>query len=149
MRVYVKSRSLCEFVAAGKQSVGQLMELVRPSSSATPEQEKAIARHIGDLDNESFETREKALHELEKLGDMALPALRKAQAEPPSLETGRRIERLLSHIDRASRQELRAIEVLERIARPEASDVLEALAKGAPDAQVTREAKTALARLHH
>jgi len=142
------SHSLCEFVAAGRQSAAYLKGRLSPSSSATAEQEKVLTQSIADLDSEAFKTREKAMRELEKLGDVALPALRKAQTEPTSLEARRRIERLLSRIDKALRQELRAVEVLERIATPEARTILKALAKGAPDAQLTRVAKTALARLH-
>jgi hypothetical protein len=143
---YVSS-SLCELVPAGRQSVAFLKEHLRPSSPATAEQEKAIAHAIADLDSETFETREKAMSELEKFADMALPALRRAQKEPTSPEGGRRVKRLLSRIDGAARQDLRAVEVLERIATPEARGILEALAQGAPEARLTREAKAALIRL--
>jgi hypothetical protein len=39
------------------------------------------------------------------------------------------------------------LEVLEHIGTPEAREVLKALAKDAPDARLTREAKAALERL--
>ena len=42
---------------------------------------------------------------------------------------------------------LRGLEVLEHIATPEAKQVLQKLAAGAPDARLTREAKAALQRL--
>ena len=42
---------------------------------------------------------------------------------------------------------LRAIEVLERIGTPEAKELLGRLAKGAPGARLTAEAKGSLARL--
>jgi hypothetical protein len=42
---------------------------------------------------------------------------------------------------------LRAIEVLEHLATPEARQVLQKLAEGAPNVRLTREAKAALARL--
>jgi RNA polymerase sigma factor (sigma-70 family) len=141
------SRSLCELVPAGKQSVGFLKERLRPSWPATADQEKAIAQRIADLGSETFETRENAMREVEKLADMALPALRRAQKEPSSLEARRRVDRLLSRIEEAARQDLRAVEVLEHIGTPEARGVLEALAKGAPEARLTREAKAALDRL--
>jgi RNA polymerase sigma factor (sigma-70 family) len=142
------SYSLCEFVAAGKQSAAYLKGRLSPSSSATAEQEKVLAQSIADLDSEAFRTREKAMRELENLGDVALPALLKAQTEPTSLEARRRIERLLSRIDKASRQELRAVEVLERIGTPEAKQLLQKLAAGAPGARLTCEAKAALERLN-
>jgi hypothetical protein len=42
---------------------------------------------------------------------------------------------------------LRAIEVLEQVGSPEAREVLQNLADGAPEARLTREAKAAIARL--
>jgi hypothetical protein len=44
-------------------------------------------------------------------------------------------------------QRLRAVQVLERIGSPEARQILEALAKGAPGARETREAQASLSRL--
>ena len=44
-------------------------------------------------------------------------------------------------------QQLRAIQVLEYMATPEARQLLVSLAKGAPEARLTREAKAALQRL--
>ncbi len=41
-------------------------------------------------------------------------------------------------------QALRAVEVLERVGTPEARQILEDLARGAPEARLTREAKAAL-----
>ena len=45
------------------------------------------------------------------------------------------------------RRQLRAVELLERIATPAARDVLSELAKGAAEAPLTREAAAALERL--
>ena len=42
---------------------------------------------------------------------------------------------------------LRAVEALEQMGASAAREVLEALARGAPEAQITREAKATLARL--
>ena len=42
---------------------------------------------------------------------------------------------------------LRALEVLERIGTPEARQILLSLAKGAPEAALTQEAKASLERL--
>jgi truncated hemoglobin YjbI len=68
-----------------------------------------------------------------------------------SLEKRRRIEQLLAapRIVQAPEQirALRALEVLERIGNAEARRVLGAIAKGAPDARLTREARTSLERL--
>ena len=93
-----------------------------------------------DLDAESFGVREKAEQELEKLGDSAEPELRRTLAGRPSAEVCRRIERLLERSRTPTGKELqglRAIEVLEYIATPEAQVVLKELSKGAPEARLT------------
>ncbi len=76
----------------------------------------------------------------------------KALASNPPLEVKRRIEDLLDEIRKPvtlpkKLQTLRAIEVLEHIGTPEAQEVLKSLAKGAPEARITHEAKGSLERL--
>jgi hypothetical protein len=63
-----------------------------PSKSSV--HEKDIARWVADLDSNQFTTREKATQELEKLGDSAQPALRKALEANPKPEARKRLERL-------------------------------------------------------
>jgi HEAT repeat protein len=111
-----------------------------------------ITHWITDLDSEQFAVRERANEALEKIGDVAVPALRRKLAEKPSLEVSQRIERLLSkieeqQIDPQSLRALRAVEVLEHIGSPEAKQVLETLATGAEGARLSREAKASLERL--
>jgi HEAT repeat protein len=111
-------------------------------------------RLIADLDSEQFAVREKATTELEKLGEAALHALRKAIEDRPPLETRRRVEQLIEKQEREEwksspegRRMRRAVEVLERIGTAEARRVLATLAKGAPGAWLTLDAKAALQRL--
>ncbi len=63
----------------------------------------------------------------------------------------RRIEALMEKLRAVTRPEalraLRAVAVLEDIATPEARQLLETLAKGAPEARLTQEAKASLTRL--
>src|SRR5262249_12923697 len=59
---------------------------------------KRIDKLLGDLDGESFQTREKAGQELEKLGNDAKPFLRAALKAKPALEARRRIEALLEKL---------------------------------------------------
>jgi hypothetical protein len=53
-----------------------------------------IAHWIANLDSDQFAVREKATRELQKLGESAQPALRKALEEQPKPEARKRLERL-------------------------------------------------------
>jgi WD40 repeat protein len=136
-------------VAAPQQAVPFLRARLRPVAAADPGR---IAPLIADLDSNRFAVRDKASKELERLGELAEPALRKAGEGQPSPELGRRVhqlsEKLEGPVTAPERlQALRAITVLEHIGTPEAQEVLQALARGAAEACLTREAKAALDRL--
>jgi hypothetical protein len=126
-----------------------LGERLRPVPHVSPER---LARLVADLDADDLAARQKAARELEGLDEMAVPALRKAQAERPPLEMRRRIEALLEKLEApmppsGRLRVIRAARVLEQAGTPEARRVLEALARGAPEAPLTREAKASLERL--
>jgi hypothetical protein len=109
-----------------------------------------IRRHINDLDSESFKVRDQARKELEALGSVAVPALRQAMETNPPLEVRRRLESLLSRpftYSPETLRNLRAIQVLERIASKEARHLLSELANGMTHAPQTQEAKASLERL--
>jgi hypothetical protein len=107
-----------------------------------------IAGWVRDLGDEDFSVREKASGELEKAGDLAEAALRKALSESDSLEVRRRAERLLQSLESGPSSEIvrqvRAVEVLGQVGTPEACELLEVLARGTPEARITREALAAL-----
>jgi RNA polymerase sigma factor (sigma-70 family) len=110
-----------------------------------------IARLVAELDDDQFAVREAAEKELDRLGEVAAPALRKALTGQPSVEVRRRVERLLDRQDEAdfTPERLRArrgLDVLERIGTAEARQVVERLAGGTPQAWLTREAKATLER---
>jgi hypothetical protein len=88
---------------------------------------------------------------LEGLGELAEPALRQALAGDPPLDLRQRLERLLALAAKPSPagqlRPLRAVEVLELIGSPAARQVVEALARGAPDARLTGAARSAALRL--
>jgi hypothetical protein len=108
-----------------------------------------LSRFLQDLDGDRFAQRERAFRHLENLGDAAEPALRKTLEGKPSLELRRRVEQLLKKLDGPDRVwKLRAVEVLEHLGTPEARRALEALARGAPEAWLTREAQGAIGRLN-
>jgi len=94
--------------------------------------------------------REKAGIDLEQFEELAEPELRRALAGNPSVERRRRLESLLARLHDCSPERLRmvrATSVLEQVASAEAKVLLESLAKGAPEARLTQEAKASLARL--
>ena len=119
-----------------------------------PVDQKRLARLVADLDSNSFTDRTRATKELEELGELAADHLQKALAGKPSVEVTRRLEALLEkqghtawNPDPERVRVLRALEVLEFIGTPEARQVLERLAVGAPEARPTWEAKAAVERL--
>jgi hypothetical protein len=88
---------------------------------------------------------------LEKLAELAEPALQARLADTPSLEVKQRIDRLLEKIqgpvvvaDQA--RALRAIEALELIGSGEALDLLNRIAKGTPESRITQAARDRLDR---
>src|SRR5262249_48316515 len=117
-----------------------------------PVENQKLLQFIADLGSSRFAVRQKATDELERLGELAVPVLRKVLADKPALEVRRRGEQLLARLERQrmppeSLRALRAIEALERVGSSEAQQVLKRLAQGASGASVTDDAKGALARL--
>jgi hypothetical protein len=113
-----------------------------------------MTRWIGSVDSNRSEVRQQAAEQLERLGEVAEPALRDALAAKPSAAAQRELEALLNKVgqlvatpspDRL--QWYRMLEVLERIGLPEANAMLTRLAQGDPAAPVTREANAALQRM--
>jgi RNA polymerase sigma factor (sigma-70 family) len=142
-------RAVWKLVATPGQAVTLLGDQLRAVPTAD---RRRIARLIGDLDSDQFMTREEATAELERLEEGARPALQKALEGQPSLEVRRRVAQLLRRMEEGTQspkrlQALRGLEVLEYAGTPEARQLLQALANGAPDARLTREAKAAVARL--
>jgi WD40 repeat protein len=141
-------RAVWKLAAAPRQAVPLLRRKLRPAAA----DEARVTRLIADLDSDRFPVREQAAQELEQIGDIAEPALRKALASPPSAEVRRRAGQLLEKLGGpvtapGALRELRAVEVLEHIGTPAAREVLESLARGAPGARLTREARASLERL--
>ncbi|MGH7223938.1 MAG: WD40 repeat domain-containing protein, partial [Gemmataceae bacterium] len=135
--------------AAPEMSAPFLEKHIRPIAAMPPER---LARLIADLDSDQFAVRDKAMRELEELGELPETALRKLLAGKPTLEARRRAEQLLEKLrgplpagERL--RSLRAVEVLEHAGTEQAWRLLTRLAGGAPEARLTREAKGALQRL--
>ncbi len=141
--------AILEFAGDRAKALPFLREHVQPAAPANAE---TIQRLIADLDSDQFAKRRQASQELEKVGQSAIPLLRKALEGDPSAEARKRIESLLNKMSLAAPRgealrTLRAIEVLESIGTPEARQLLERLAQGVPEASSTQAAKAALERM--
>ena len=109
-----------------------LSKHLRPAPAADQQQ---VAKLIADLDNQNFAARQQAEKELVELGERAEAALRKALESTPNLEVRQRLEKTLEKSNDPTELNirLRAIEALEHAGTPEALQVIELLAKEAPD----------------
>jgi RNA polymerase sigma factor (sigma-70 family) len=137
-------RAIGRLCAAPRGAVRLLQKHLRP---VAPADRKRADRLIADLDDDNFQTRRRAFRELKKLGAKAEDALRKALSDGPSPEAGRRIEALLDAVRGREVGITRGVEVLERVGTAEAYRLLAAMARGLPDARLTREAAAAAKRL--
>jgi RNA polymerase sigma factor (sigma-70 family) len=138
-------RAIRTMAASPKASIVFLKQQLR---SVAPEDAKLVARLLADLDSDQFAVRDKAMQELEKLGDRAATELRKALDRKPTLEVKRRIEQLLEKQQGAEHiRVVRALETLEEIGTSEARELCTRLADGVPDAAMTREAQATLKRM--
>jgi RNA polymerase sigma factor (sigma-70 family) len=137
------------FLAEPAKAVEWFSARLTPVERPDPSRVKAL---IADLDSDDFTTRERATAELKGHWPMTAAALREVAAKSPSAEARRRAEGLLGEMENGvipprELRALRAVEVLEWIATPEARARLIDLAKGAPEAPLTRAAAAACKRL--
>jgi hypothetical protein len=144
-------RAMVRLTASPTESVVLLKEQLQPVPVVAPNDHE-IEELIGKLDEESFAKREQGSRELRRIGRPAKAALEKALAADPGAEKRRRIEALLQdmssmHPTPESIRSSRAVELLERLNTPESRELLATLAKGAPEARLTRDSKAALKRL--
>jgi WD40 repeat protein len=136
--------------ASPKQAVAMFSDRIRPAEGVDP---KRIDQLITDLDSPKFEVREEATQELAKLGELAQPALQKVIDNQPGLEMRQRVEKLLERLVTGQApppevlRALRAVQVMKRLATPEARELLQRLARGAPGDKLTRQAEAALRQL--
>ncbi|MBI3407297.1 MAG: WD40 repeat domain-containing protein [Planctomycetes bacterium] len=130
---------------APKQSVPFLAEKVQP---AKPLDMKQVRQWIADLDSDQFAKRDEAWKRLAPFGEDIESELRKALEGKPTLETQRRLEKLLEAALHSrspeKRRDLRAVWVLQLINATAAKGLLRTIANGAQHARLTREAAAAL-----
>ena len=114
--------------------------------------EDKVRQLLAELDHDQFTVRERATRELAQMRDAAEPLLRAHLAATTSPEVIQRIGLLLESVsqsvgDADMLRGLRAVEVLERIATPEATATLEELAQGASSSRLRTRARAAVQRL--
>lgn len=112
----------------------------------------AIKKWIAELDSPEFAVRSGAVKKLGRPGEDIVPLLRQALTKDIPLEQSRRLETLIARLDLPDSppqrlQEMRAVEVLEYLATPEARKFLERVASGARQARLTVDARTSLERI--
>src|SRR5262249_19819060 len=91
-----------------------------------------VTRLITDLDSDAYEIRQKAMIELNRLGECVVPDLQRSLALAPSLDLHRRLRQLLEQLELKeklpySSEKLRthrAMELLGQISTPEALQLL-------------------------
>jgi hypothetical protein len=140
-------QALCTLAAAPGQTESFLATRLHPAAPVDPQR---LAGWIADLDADRFQVRQRATLELERLGERATSALRKALSGPSGPEARRRLQLLLARQEKLSDEQLqilRALEILEQMGTPQAREVLRSLAAGAAGARLTDEAKACLQRL--
>jgi hypothetical protein len=141
-------KAMCSLASAPEQAATLLGKELKPIRVV---EDKEISRLLDDLNSDDFKVREQATESLTKISEQALPAIKKALGGHVGLEARKRLERLLEQANGKTSaplmRGLRAIELLEHCDTSESKQVLIALAGGAPQSQLTLEAKASLQRL--
>jgi RNA polymerase sigma factor (sigma-70 family) len=142
-------RAIRAMAASPGAAAGVLGARLRPCEAVDSARLRTL---IEALESKRFEDREAAEAGLRKLDLQAEPALREALRRSPPLELRRRAERLLEALHHPlpagePLRGVRAVAALEHVATPQAREILQRLAGGAPGGRLTREAKASLDRL--
>jgi RNA polymerase sigma factor (sigma-70 family) len=132
-----------------KSAVALLRRHLRPARGVD---DATLDRLLKDLDSKQFKVRRKASRELESYGETALAGVKRRLAQVQSLELRHRLEAFLKTADpdrpTAERlQEIRALQLLEELATPDALALLRDLARGTANARRTDEAAKAVERI--
>ena len=131
------------------EALALLQEKLKPAPATD---RAALQALLERLDSPRFAEREKASKELAALADGIESELREVAAKSGSAEVRKRVAAALETLEptKISGDRLRvvrAVEALERIGNADARRLLETLARGAPGARLTQDAKATLARL--
>jgi len=141
--------ALCRLSESPAQAAALVKKQVRPA--VAPPHPKSLATLIVNLGSDNPDLRGKARDDIEVLGELVEPQLRKALAEAPSAAWRLRLElqlrRIVTHPPDSLVRDLRAVELLELAGGADARRVLDDLSGGAAGARLTREARAAAQRL--
>jgi RNA polymerase sigma factor (sigma-70 family) len=140
-------RSLWQLAVSPKKAFPFLAKKLRPAAPLDAAQQKQANRLLMDLDSNQFSVRQKAEDELEKIGLMVEPALRKALDCKLSLEVRQRIEAVLTKLASERLRITRALEAIEHMNTQDVRRLLEALSEGAPHAWLTEEVQAIRKRM--
>jgi hypothetical protein len=134
------------YKAVAKKKHAVMTVYVNTSKPRVLPERKQIDLWLGQLDSDSFQAREKAEQELQKLGKDAKPLLREALKAQPGPESRRRIEGLL---DKLHDFDVTDLEIPNELTVISVDDLLAVHLKGAksPDAMVCSMAIQALTDL--
>jgi WD40 repeat protein len=142
-------RAMQRLAELPKQALPLLKDQLKP---VPPVDKERLAKLVADLEHVRFDQRKRAAAELEKLAELAEPALKARLADEPSLDLKQRLDKLLEQLAGPATvpehvRAMRGIETLELIATPEARQLVEKMTEGAPESRVTRAAKATLERM--
>jgi hypothetical protein len=133
------------FATVPSDTLPFLREKVKP---APPIDSLRLKQLIAEVLHEDFNTRRRAIVELRKFGEMAIPALQQAGQDRGRrmMETSDIVNKVIEQLRLQSSsaeeiQALNALTVLRRIGTPEARQLLDELAKGASEATLSQRAK--------
>src|SRR5262249_36748678 len=104
--------AILALAASPARSVALLRERLTPVTSPD---EKWLAKLLADLDSAKYAERQKAKKELEKLGDLALPALKRAVESGASAEVTAAARRMIETLTsrRLTPEEIRQVRAVE------------------------------------
>lgn len=139
-------RAMCILVLLPETAITLIRKHVGPVPRPKPGR---ITELIVQLDSRKFPIREAAERQLQQLGEQALPSLRAACKEHPSLEAQRRLRRAIKQLESPGPETLRRIRAAALLRQfknnKSARQALELLAQGAPGTWLTQEARAAFA----
>jgi hypothetical protein len=152
----VAYRALWDLVEHGDGAVAFLRARLDEVPRLASEKSRRLRQLLADLDSDEFDVRDSASTELARLGIDAGDAIEKSLRGASSPEAKKRLGQLFALLPErrdlppaAIVQQLRAVEVLERIATPAARDLLRHLATGPSDDRICCDACRAVQRLEH